>query len=115
MLQARSRFGDVRQISKVDWIKEVTEASKDVWVLVHLFQDSVVECQLVSEAFDKLARQFPYVKFLKIKSTHAVENWPDRNLPTIFAYHEGVLKHQVLTLAKLYGKSMKPSGNMPTR
>ena len=41
------RFGDVVGIGKDDWLREVTEASKAHWVIVHLYQDSVIECQLM--------------------------------------------------------------------
>jgi hypothetical protein len=27
------------EITKADWVKEVTEASKSCWVVVHLYQD----------------------------------------------------------------------------
>ncbi|CAG8524553.1 1279_t:CDS:2 [Diversispora eburnea] len=36
---SRERFGHVMQISKPDFVREVSEASKDVWVVVHLFKD----------------------------------------------------------------------------
>lgn len=92
-LQAvKNRFGDVLGIGKDDWIREVTESSNANWVVVHLFQDSVIECQIVEESFIILAKKFKYVKFVKIRSTQAIENWPDKNLPAIFCYHEGILK-----------------------
>lgn len=56
---------------------------------VHLYQDSVIECRLLEETLLQIAVKFKYIKFLKIKSTQAVENWPDRNLPSLFLYHEG--------------------------
>jgi hypothetical protein len=37
----------------------------------------------------KLAPKFKYVKFVKIKSTQAVENWPESRCPTLFLYNEG--------------------------
>eukprot|EP01035_Chromulina_nebulosa_P031885 gene31885-42528_t len=107
--QVKNRFGDVLGIGKDDWIREVTDCSKTCWVVVHLYQDSVVECQLVDEAFIILSTKFKYVKFVKIRSTQAIENWPDRNLPTIFAYHEGVLQKQLVTLKQIGGKTMKAS------
>lgn len=111
--QVRNRFGDVRNITKDQWVHEVTDASKTgCVVVVHLYQDSVVECSLVDEAMTELAAKFQYVKFVRIKSTSAVEKWPDSNLPTIFVYREGELAEQMLTLKSLYGKSMKPDGKL---
>lgn len=108
--QKKNRFGDVNEISKGDWVKEVTEESNSCWVVTHLFQDSYVECQLMDETIATLAKKFPMVKFLRIKSTHAVENWPERNLPTLFLYHNGELQHQIMTLHSLGGTAMVPDG-----
>lgn len=108
--QLKNKFGDVNEISKGDWIKEVTEDSSNCWVVTHLFQDSLVECQLMDEAIKVLAKKFPMVKFLRIKSTHAVEDWPERNLPTLFLYHGGELQHQLMTLQSVNGTAMLPDG-----
>lgn len=93
-------------------MKEVTEESNSCWVVTHLFQDSFVECQLMDETLNILAKKFPMVKFLRIKSTHAVENWPERNLPTLFIYHNGELQHQMMTLHSLGGTAMMPDGKL---
>lgn len=110
-MQSRNRFGDVIDISKDQWIHEVTEASKGgTYVLVHLFQDSVIECTLMDEALREIAAKYQYIKITRIKATSAVENWPDQNLPTLFIYKDNELAIQLLTLNNLYGKSMKPKG-----
>jgi hypothetical protein len=106
----KNRFGDYCEIVKDDWVREVTEGSNSSTVIVHLYESSMIECQLVDEALIKLSAKFKYIKFLKIKSTQAIENWPDRNLPTIFVYEEGALKTQMLTLNSVGGLSMKPDG-----
>ena len=35
----KDKYGEVTQISKPDFVKEVTEASKECYVVVHLFKD----------------------------------------------------------------------------
>lgn len=70
----------------------------------------MVECRLLEEVLLAAARQFRAVKFLKIVSTNAVENWPDRNLPTLFVYHDGELSTQLLGLKKLGGRSTNLKG-----
>jgi len=37
--QSKSRYGTVEPLTKPDFVKEVTETSKDTWVFVHLFKD----------------------------------------------------------------------------
>jgi hypothetical protein len=41
----------------------------------------------------------------------AVENWPDRNLPTVFVYQGGDLQHQMLTLRDVGGADVTVAGN----
>ena len=38
-LAEKDKYGEVTQISKPDFVKEVTEASKECYVVVHLFKD----------------------------------------------------------------------------
>lgn len=109
----RNRFGEVFDIVKADWIKEVTEASNNCIVIVHLYENSIVECEVLDEAMRVLAPKFKYLKFLRIKSTHAIENWPERNLPALFIYEDGAMKTQLVTLKSLDGKSTKAEGNSP--
>ena len=48
----KNRFGEVVEITKDEWIREVTEASKAAWVIVHLYQDSVVDCRIIQYDFE---------------------------------------------------------------
>lgn len=68
------------------------------------------ECQLLDEVLQRVARQFKAVKFVKIIATAAVENWPDRNLPTIFVYRGGELRTQLLGIKRLGGRGVTPGG-----
>lgn len=42
MLQAKSRFGDVREISAEDYVAQVNKAGEGVWVVLHLFKSGYV-------------------------------------------------------------------------
>jgi hypothetical protein len=103
----KNRWGSVIEISRVDWVKEVTECSKDCWVCVHLYEDSIPHCTLVDEAMKILCAKFPAVKFINIRSQQAVENWPEKNLPTLFCYNKGDLQVQLLTLNSVGGDSCR--------
>lgn len=37
-LQAKSKFGDVREISAVDYVQEVNKAGDGIWVVLHLYK-----------------------------------------------------------------------------
>jgi len=91
---ARSRFGDVREISAEDYVDEVNKAGEGVWVVLHLYQHSLPLCKLLNDYLQRLAAKFPQTKFLKSIATMCIPNYPDRNLPTVFVYHQGNLIKQ---------------------
>ena len=37
-IQAKAKFGSVLEISACDYVKEINEASKDAWVVLHLYK-----------------------------------------------------------------------------
>ena len=92
---SKEKFGTVEEIVKADWTRQVNDASHESWVVVFLYQTYVEECGLMDAALATLAVKFKDLKIVKIKSTAAVENFPDRNLPALFCYHEGTMQHQV--------------------
>jgi len=93
-LNQRSRFGDVREISKSDWVTEVNNAGEGIWVVLHVYKPSVPLCKLVNQHLSTLAAKFPTTKFLRSVSSVCIPNYPDKNLPTIFVYCEGNMKKQ---------------------
>lgn len=44
---AAARFGELYEISKADWVREVTEASNSATVVAHLYEDGIVECRVM--------------------------------------------------------------------
>jgi hypothetical protein len=96
-------FGSVNEISKADWVREVNDASKKYWVIIHLYANHIEGCDHMNDLIIRFASKFRGVKCLRIKSTSAVENYPDSKLPALFIYHDGELQHQVITMDKMYG------------
>ncbi|KAJ2380091.1 phosducin, partial [Coemansia sp. RSA 2559] len=64
----KEKFGELVQISEPDYKSEVTLASRDNWIVVHLFRDSIPECKLVNKHLALLAQQYRSTKFVKIIS-----------------------------------------------
>jgi len=101
--QARNKFGEVKPIDKPEWVTEVTEASNDVTVVVYLWQHSNTECKLMDQILPKLAARHQHIKFVSIRATAAVENWPESRSPTLFVYQDGELQYTATTLSE-FGK-----------
>ena len=36
--QQSSKYGDVREITKTDWVHEVNKAGDGVWVVIHVYK-----------------------------------------------------------------------------
>ncbi|KAI9342548.1 thioredoxin-like protein [Obelidium mucronatum] len=102
-LARKEIFGSVTQISKPDYQKEVTDASKDVPVVILLFQNPLPSCKLVLAHLDTLARTHRAVKFLKIVADQCIPNYPDRNCPTMIIYKDGDLKANLVGIQSLGG------------
>eukprot|EP00903_Cladosiphon_okamuranus_P015976 g14756.t1 len=104
---AAAKFGELYEISKADWVREVTDGSKSATVVAHLYEDGIVECRVMEAALRSIASKFREVKFVKIRSQQAVEKWPEANLPTLFIYRDGALSTQLIRIDALGGKQMK--------
>nr|APB87932.1 phosducin-like protein 3 [Dendrobium officinale] len=87
-----ARFGAVLLITGSDFVREVSQAPSDVWVVVLLFKDGIPGCELLLQCLEELAARYPGTKFVKIVSTDCIPKYPDHNLPTILVYNNGAVK-----------------------
>jgi len=94
----REKFGVVVQIHESDYKSQVTEASAEpgVWVVCHLFSPGMEECSILSECIEVLAKKFKAVKFVRIKATEAIHNYPESKCPTVLLYNKGDLVLQLV-------------------
>ncbi|KAF2720380.1 phosducin family protein [Polychaeton citri CBS 116435] len=104
-IQNASIFNQVYPVQKPDYAKEVTETSKEAWVLVLLTSSSGtnIESQLMSELWRELARKFGDVKFCQMQADLCIEGYPDKNTPTVLVYKDTEIKRQLVTLRDLNG------------
>eukprot|EP00118_Oscarella_pearsei_P026168 m.309539 g.309539 ORF g.309539 m.309539 type:complete len:242 (+) comp46802_c0_seq1:39-764(+) len=96
LLQQKNKFGEVMEISAVDYVQEVNRAGEGIWVVLLLYKQGIPLCSLVNRHLSRLASKFPATKFLKSVSAVCIPNYPDRNLPTIFVYYENEMKGQMV-------------------
>ncbi|RUS25931.1 thioredoxin-like protein [Jimgerdemannia flammicorona] len=101
-MAAKEKFGDLVQINKPDFVREVTEASKECCIVVHL----IPACKLMNAHLTELAQRYKAVKFLKIVGDQCIPNYPDRNLPTLLVYGEGDIKANLVGAQYFGGMKM---------
>lgn len=104
-LQKKSIHGSVYPISKPDYQREVTEASEKGPVFVNLTSSmgTNVESRVLSDLWRQAAQEYGDIKFCEIRANQAIENYPDRNCPTILVYNKGDIVKQVVTLMTIGG------------
>ncbi|PFH58861.1 hypothetical protein XA68_13109 [Ophiocordyceps unilateralis] len=107
-LQTKSVHGSVYPLSKPEYQREVTDASRNGPVLVNLTSSmgTNAESARLSELWRRAAQEFGDVKFCEIRAGQAIENYPEKNCPTILVYKNGDIVKQVVTLATLGGVRM---------
>ncbi|QLL32643.1 hypothetical protein HG536_0D01650 [Torulaspora globosa] len=129
-LQEKSKFGEVYEINKPEYSKEITEASmgstadtddageaneeessksktEGVYVFVHLALQSKLQSRVLSHMFRQLAPKFREIKFVEIKANRAIENYPEANCPTLLVYYKGDVIKNMITLLELGGNDTK--------
>lgn len=62
-----------------------------------------------------MASKFGDIKFCEIRADMCIENYPERNTPTILVYRNGDIKRQIVTLRELRGDKTGVSGQSFTR
>ncbi|KAL3419917.1 phosducin family protein [Phlyctema vagabunda] len=104
-LSKKSLHGSVYPLSKPDFVREVTEASKNGPVLVNLTSSlgTNVESRILTELWRTAAREYGEIKFCEMRADLAIEGYPDKNCPTILIYNKGDIVKQVVTLMTMNG------------
>uniref|UniRef100_A0A670YC78 Phosducin like 2 n=1 Tax=Pseudonaja textilis TaxID=8673 RepID=A0A670YC78_PSETE len=105
-LQKRQRFGELKEIAGNQYVKEVTNAPKDVWVVIHLYNASIPMCALVNRYLSLLAIKFPETKFVKAIAKSCIENYHDNCLPTIFVYKDGKIEGKLIGVVECGGTAL---------
>ncbi|KXH62017.1 phosducin family protein [Colletotrichum nymphaeae SA-01] len=104
-LTKKALHGTVYPISKPEYSREVTEASNNGPVFVNLTSSlgTNVESRVLSELWKQAAQEYGEVKFCEMRADKAIENYPERNCPTILVYKNGDIAKQVVTLVQMGG------------
>lgn len=105
---AEPRFGNVRRITRGEYVAEVTNAPRGTPVILLLFEEGHTGCGAVLKATAALATKFPKVKFLFIKSTEAISGFPAQQLPAVLLYYNGNMRRQVTGVNTLGGTDATP-------
>jgi len=108
----QEKYGQVIEISRDEYIREVTEADPESFVVLHLYQNYNEFCNLINQHLPVIAKLYGHVKFVKIVATKCVDKFPDERCPCFIIYKAGkpvsnltnvdkLLKNDVANIAEL--------------
>lgn len=99
----KPKYGFVFELRKQDWIQEVNNAPKDVFVVVHLYQTFNDQSNILGRILENLAKKFPLTKFMKIVATNCIENYRDEDIPGVIIYKDGSMFKQLIPAGEFFG------------
>lgn len=106
-LNEKKKFGYVLPLSKDEYETEVTQASNEYFVIVHMSLLSSLQSRLIASILIEVASKFPEIKICDIPATRCIENYPESNCPTLVIYHKTKVVKQYITLVQLGGNSTR--------
>ncbi|KAF8638803.1 hypothetical protein AX17_001861 [Amanita inopinata Kibby_2008] len=102
----KSRFGRLYPISRDDYTREVTEASKEdedgdnggrgTGVVCLLYKDGIQRSDRTFQHVKTLAIRHPRTKFVSIVGDKCIPNLPDARAPMIIIYRGGDIRNQII-------------------
>jgi hypothetical protein len=99
----KPKFGKVYELRKQDYIAEVTNAPKDVYVVLLLYKSYIESSNVLSQVFDYLAQKHVLVKFMRIVSDNCIEGFDDKNVPGVIIYKNSNLIRQFFPATYYFG------------
>jgi hypothetical protein len=102
-LAKKPKFGKVLELRKQDYIAEVNNAPKDVYVVLLLYQTYIQESNILEKIFEYLAEKHIFVKFLKIVATNCVDKFKDEDVPAVLIYQNSKLFRQFIPGVYYFG------------
>jgi len=100
------RYGQYSRVDYNEMASMIKNENEYVYIVIHLYQNSVEACVRLNEAFEELAKQFVHVHFIRIRSTDAISNYSTVGLPTLLIYRNAKLVHTFIRCQENIGKKI---------
>ena len=105
-LAEKNKYKEVVELTAGEYKQEVTEASRQCYVVVLLYKNGIEGCDVLNARLNELAAKKRSTKFVKILSHLAIPNYPDKLLPTLIVYKDTNHVKQFIGLAEFGGNRM---------
>ena len=100
-LPPKALFGSLTTVTPEEYVKLVDNMNNintDYYLIVHLYESSIQQCQILHSTLDKLASSswMEHVQFIEVNALEANSNLDTICLPAILIYKRGELIHNVV-------------------
>ncbi|KJE89160.1 hypothetical protein CAOG_00690 [Capsaspora owczarzaki ATCC 30864] len=99
----RPKFGFIREVNAAQYVDAIDKEDKGVNVVIHLYDAYSTPCHVLNQILGLLAKQHPYVKFLKAVARSLSDKFTIDTLPTILVYKGGELVGNFVRLTDRLG------------
>lgn len=101
----KNKFGTVREITKPEFVHEVSEASNDSWVVCCLYVNNRENLYML-QCLRNVAARHQDVKFVQIVGPQCIEDYPEKYCPTLLIYKDNNAVGHIKGTAQFGGKRM---------
>ncbi|CAG8443795.1 11260_t:CDS:2 [Ambispora leptoticha] len=101
--KSRPKFGFLKEISADQYVSAIDNEAANVSVVLHLYENSIVECIRLNECLAHLARKYACVKFLRILAREL--EFDPAGLPAILVYKNGKLIANLVKITDEFDES----------
>jgi len=103
---SKEKYGTIREITKPEFIAEVSEGSIGQWVVCCLYALGNRDNTFMLQCLRNIAARHKDVKFCQIVGSQCIENYPDRNCPTLLVYNDNKVLGHIKGAHQFGGKKM---------
>lgn len=98
------KFGSLFSIDKKDFIDAIDKEKPEVKIIVHIYEDEVEACQAMNGCIACLAKEYPTVKFCKMKASDALsKKFSVDGVPALLVYKNGEVVGNFVRLSDEFG------------
>lgn len=89
-------FGSMTIASPDEYVQLVDKLNPQSYLIVHLYEPSIVQCRMLQSTLEKVATMMNHAKFIQVSALEANPNLDTIILPAILVYRRGELVHNLV-------------------
>lgn len=99
------KFGSLISLGRKDFIDAIDKEKPGVKIVVHIYEDKVEACKAMNGCIACLAKEYPTVKFCKMKASDALsKKFSVDGVPALLVYKSGEIVGNFIRLTDEFGE-----------